>query len=169
MRITRWGELGILCSLFLAQQAQDSQANSGKSQPSQTQIGAADIAKSQGIPLQYTQQILHRLKKGGIVTSRRGPRGGYELARSPEHISLYDVVAASEGEVFQLICDEHPVYAQACSASVSCGLRGVWQGLQERISDYLKDQTLAEVMKHHMPTHGEEAALIQVRKKQQHS
>ena len=58
---------------------------------------AASLAKNSGTPAKFMEQVLRMLKKGGFVVSRRGAGGGYDLARSPEKISLGEVVAWMEG------------------------------------------------------------------------
>ena len=56
-----------------------------------------DIAERQGVPPRFLEQIFQDLKRAGIVGSKRGPQGGYRLARPAERISLGDVVRALEG------------------------------------------------------------------------
>jgi Rrf2 family protein len=56
-----------------------------------------DIAEREGIPARFLEQIFQDLKKAGIVSSKRGPQGGYTLARPPEEIRLGDIVRALEG------------------------------------------------------------------------
>lgn len=58
-----------------------------------------DIAERQAIPPRFLEQIFQDLKRGGLVVSKRGPRGGYRLARPASAISLGDVVRAVEGPV----------------------------------------------------------------------
>jgi Rrf2 family protein len=60
-------------------------------------VSAASIAKRQDLSVAYLEQLLHRLKKEGLVTSIRGPRGGYLLARRPIHITMVDVVRVLDG------------------------------------------------------------------------
>jgi Rrf2 family protein len=57
------------------------------------------IAQAQGIPLKFLENILLDLKHAGLVQSQRGAEGGYWLARSPEEISLADVIRAVEGPI----------------------------------------------------------------------
>jgi Rrf2 family cysteine metabolism transcriptional repressor len=57
------------------------------------------LAKVESVPPNYLAQILSELRDGGLITSRRGKSGGYALARSPEEISLYDIVTLVEGDV----------------------------------------------------------------------
>lgn len=58
-----------------------------------------DIARRQGVTPRYLEQIFQILKKVGIVSAQRGPRGGYFLARPPEDITVGDVVRATEGPI----------------------------------------------------------------------
>lgn len=140
MRVTKWGECGILCALHLAKSY------------GQTTIGAAEIAESQGIDLPYTQQILHRLRKGAIIESTRGPHGGYKLQRPPSQITLRDILYAVEGDTFQIICDHSPLHPTAehpsrCSTRDSCGLHTVWQDLRQAIDKLLEERTLEDILK----------------------
>jgi Rrf2 family protein len=58
-----------------------------------------EICDRQGIPARFLEQVFRDLKKAGIVRSKRGPRGGYELARTPAELRLGDVVRAIEGPI----------------------------------------------------------------------
>jgi Rrf2 family protein len=60
-------------------------------------VSASLIAKRQDLSVAYLEQLLHRLKRRGIVTSVRGPRGGYVLAKEPQRITMADVVRILDG------------------------------------------------------------------------
>lgn len=62
-------------------------------------LQVAEIAKRQGIPDRYLEQMLTSLRRGRILRSIRGPRGGYQLARLPAEIQVAEVVQCLEGEV----------------------------------------------------------------------
>lgn len=62
-------------------------------------IQLREIAEQQGIPLRFLEQVFRDLKLAGIVRSRRGPKGGYELAAAPEQIRLGSIVRALEGPI----------------------------------------------------------------------
>lgn len=62
-------------------------------------IQLREIAEQQAIPLRFLEQVFRDLKLAGLVSSRRGPKGGYELARAPEQIRLGDVMRALDGPV----------------------------------------------------------------------
>ena len=87
MKLSSKGRYGIRAVFDLAFQAD------GKA----TQI--KDIAERQAIPARFLEQIFQDLKRAGLVTSKRGPRGGYQLAREPAALSLGDVVRALEGPI----------------------------------------------------------------------
>jgi len=57
-----------------------------------------DVARRQAIPVAFLEQICRQLGRAGIVLARRGPGGGYKLARAPEAISIGDIVRAIEGQ-----------------------------------------------------------------------
>lgn len=140
MRVTKWGECGILCSLHLAQR------HGG------APVGAAEIAETQGLDLQYTQQVLQRLRKGNVIESTRGPHGGYTLVRAPEEITLKDILYAAEGDTFEIICDSAPIHPDAespnrCADRNSCSLHGVWQDLRSAIDKLLEQRTLADLVR----------------------
>lgn len=62
-------------------------------------VQVRDVATRQGIPLRFLEQIFQLLKRGGLVESKRGPRGGFSLAREPDEMRLGDVLRAVEGPV----------------------------------------------------------------------
>lgn len=134
MHITRWGEFGILCALHLARRFETGS------------VSAAEIADSQGIPIQYTQQILQRLRKGKVIKSLRGPRGGYTLSCDPAQINLRQVLQAAEGETFNLHCESNPVYPGACPSDLTCTLGNVWRELKIAIDSALEKHTLQKLI-----------------------
>ena len=60
------------------------------------------LAETEAVPANFLAQILLDLRDHGLITSRRGNRGGYTLARPPEEISIYDILIAVEGACLQL-------------------------------------------------------------------
>ena len=63
-----------------------------------------DISRRQGISPRYIEQIFQKLRKGGIVGSKRGPRGGYFLAKKPEEITIGEIVRITEGNIDPVPC-----------------------------------------------------------------
>lgn len=69
---------------------------------SQELLHIEDLAQSEEVPANYLVQILGELRNGGLIVSRRGKQGGYSLARSPETITIYDIVVVIEGDLIEL-------------------------------------------------------------------
>ena len=134
MRITTLAEYGVICALHLARRA------------SEGPITGRDIAAGERLPVDYVEQILLRLRRADIVRSTRGARGGYELARDADAISIRAVIAASEMTTFDLHCVSHPVEEERCSASHTCSIRPVWQLLQQKIDDVLEGVRLSDLL-----------------------
>lgn len=102
-----------------------------------------DISRRQNISPRYLEQIFQGLKKVGILKSKRGPQGGYYLTRSPEEITVKDVVTATEGGMNLVDC----VYGKkrkknACEFEGCCVTQTVWDEATARLNDYFSTLTL---------------------------
>src|SRR5258707_6694920 len=78
-------------------------------------IPLAEIASGDGMPLAYLEHLVARLRKAGLVDSRRGSRGGYLLARPAAQITMAEVVEALEGSIAPIEC-----ISEAADASIVC-------------------------------------------------
>lgn len=134
MRITTWAEYGLICALHLARRAGEGP------------ITGRALAEAEQLSTDYIEQILLRLRRGGLVRSTRGARGGYELARSPTEVTVREIIAASELSTFDLHCETHPVGEERCSASHACSIRPVWILLQRRVDEVLEGIRLADLL-----------------------
>lgn len=135
MRVTQWGEFGIHFATYLARQADEGRPT----------VGAAEIARSQGVDLQYTQQILQRLRRGGIIESVRGPSGGYRLKASPASITLFDIISATEGHTFESAQGARSTERPHPNAAP--GLERVWSDFKLYIDSYLRSCSLADLLR----------------------
>lgn len=101
---------------------------------------ARDIARRQDVPLRYLEQIFQDLRRAHLVEAKRGPRGGYTLARSANAISLGDVLRAVQGPIELLDQDdddgEHPT--RRVSATI-------WKELAQKIGDCFDAVTIEEL------------------------
>jgi Rrf2 family transcriptional regulator, cysteine metabolism repressor len=105
-----------------------------------------DIAARQQIPVKYLEQILLSLKRFGFVQSRKGPGGGYFLARAPEAITLGEVVRAMDGPVAPISCVSISGYmACGCPDPAACGLRAVWKQARDAVAALLDGTTFADL------------------------
>jgi len=102
-----------------------------------------DISAEEHISRKYLENIFKLLKKGNIVVGNRGPEGGYILKRSPEKITVYDVVKALEGPIVPSKCISDP---RQCGNTRECGTRDFWVEFQENIENYLRSKTLTQIM-----------------------
>lgn len=133
VRVTTWAEYGLIVSVHLARR--------GGADP----VPARDMAESEGLPADYVEQILLKLRRAGLVTSVRGAKGGYHLARDPDAITVKDVIEAAEDTTFQVNCDVHQVDPDRCRPSTACSIRPVWRALHRKIDEVLESFTLADL------------------------
>src|SRR5271155_5059392 len=82
-------------------------------------VPLAEIAAHDGLPLAYLEHLVARLRKAGLVDSRRGSRGGYLLARPPAEITMAEVVEALEGSIAPIEC-----ISQGPDGSIVCAREG---------------------------------------------
>jgi Rrf2 family transcriptional regulator, cysteine metabolism repressor len=115
-------------------------------------ISLASVADAEGLPLAYLEHLVQRLRKAGLVESRRGARGGYSLARPAKSISMAEVVRALEGEIAPIEC----ITADAEGGLVCvregeeghepCPTKLLWTRVQGSIVRTLKDMTLDDLV-----------------------
>ncbi|HEC73357.1 MAG TPA: Rrf2 family transcriptional regulator [Methylophaga aminisulfidivorans] len=106
-------------------------------------ITLADISERQGISLSYLEQLFARLRKQGLVSSSRGPGGGYRLSRTAENITVLDVIAAVDEKVDTTQCEGK----QNCRGEEQCLSHELWQSLSDQIRVYLSGITLDQVVR----------------------
>ena len=102
----------------------------------------ADIAQRQGISLSYLEQLFSRLRKRSLVSSVRGPGGGYNLARNAAKIHIAEVISAVDENVDTTRCGG----AQNCQNDGPCLTHDLWQDLSSRIYDYLDRISLQDLV-----------------------
>lgn len=114
----------------------------------------ARIAAEERLPRQFLEKIFQQLIRSGLVRSRRGPHGGYELGRAAEETTFRDVIEAVEGPIALNVCvGEHP----DCSLIGACGMNRVWAEGQRRVMDLFERTTIASV-RHVMPAESQQAS-----------
>jgi Rrf2 family protein len=105
-----------------------------------------EISSRQRLSPRYLEQIFNRLVKKGIVASRRGPRGGYILARDPSDITVADIVVAIQGPIAPVAClAEDELRSKRCALVPNCVTRHVWRETQRRLVQYFESVTLAKL------------------------
>jgi Rrf2 family iron-sulfur cluster assembly transcriptional regulator len=102
----------------------------------------ADIAQRQGISLSYLEQLFSRLRRKTLVSSVRGPGGGYNLARDACDIHVAEVISAVDENVDTTRCGG----AHNCQNEGPCLTHDLWQDLSARIYDYLDRISLQDLV-----------------------
>ena len=103
-------------------------------------IQTALIARNQGIPEAYLDQLMTTLHKFGFVVSRRGPQGGHRLAMDPADINLHMVMTTLDGSLSPLDCLTNPT---DCAFSDTCAQQEVWKSVEDAVEAVLRNITLS--------------------------
>ena len=115
-------------------------------------VSLATIADAEGLPVAYLEHLARRLREAELVTSRRGARGGYALARPAATISMAEVVGALEGRIAPIECitagadrNGEPVCAREVSTERACPTKLLWTRVQGAVVGTLEEVTLADL------------------------
>ncbi|UJF18971.1 Fe-S cluster assembly transcriptional regulator IscR [Vibrio sp. SS-MA-C1-2] len=130
MKLTSKGRYAVTAMLDVALHAQENP------------VPLADISERQEISLSYLEQLFSRLRKAGLVSSVRGPGGGYRLGLDPNEIAVSMVIAAVDESVDATKCHG----AGGCQGGSRCLTHSLWRDLSARISGFLDGITLGELM-----------------------
>jgi len=105
-------------------------------------VSLADISQRQEISLSYLEQLFSRLRKQQLVSSVRGPGGGYKLGKDASMIAIGEVIRAVDESVDATRCQGQ----SDCQGGEICLTHSLWQDLSDRISNFLDGITIAELM-----------------------
>ena len=133
MKISTKGRYALRFMVDLAQNAPDAKRN----------IALNEISARQDISVKYLEQIVTKLCKEGLLSSCRGPQGGYRLIKRPEEYSIGEILFAIEGKMAPIAClDENKI---ACPRKDRCAAIKFWSGLDNVINDYINSVSLGEI------------------------
>lgn len=107
-------------------------------------VSIQELSTRQDIPKKFLEQILLDLKKGGFLMSKKGPKGGYALAKSPESIILGDVIRFIEGSVYPVSCID-PVHPTECRDKPNCLFSTIWIEVGDAISSIIDNISFKEL------------------------
>ena len=130
MRLTTKGRYAVTAMLDLALHAQTGP------------VSLADISERQGISLSYLEQLFAKLRRGNLVTSVRGPGGGYQLSRDMTGIDVAQVIDAVNESVDATRCQG----TGGCHEGDVCLTHHLWCGLSDRIHEFLSGISLADLV-----------------------
>lgn len=105
--------------------------------------GALELAEVTGIALPSVSKILKILTRAGILSSMRGAKGGYLLAREPEKITVATVISALEGPIALTECSASH---KGCDQASGCRIQGNWHLINQKIANALESVTLADMI-----------------------
>ena len=106
----------------------------------------SEVARQENISLQFLEQIFPDLRKANLVKSRRGSKGGYMLASSPEKITVGDIVRAVKGPIAPVNCLAEDGKDLCHHDKSRCLTRQIWKRLSNRINDFLDEVFLIELI-----------------------
>ncbi|MGC9530055.1 MAG: RrF2 family transcriptional regulator [Candidatus Bipolaricaulaceae bacterium] len=103
---------------------------------------ARELAQRHQVPEAFLRKILQDLRQGGVVVAQKGRRGGYMLARSPEEVSVGQVVEVLEGPIPKLAC----LGGDGCLIDRCCPTAPLWRYVERKLAHELGRITLADVV-----------------------
>jgi Rrf2 family protein len=130
--LTRKGKYGLKAMIALAKERRDGPVLIG------------DLAEQEAIPKKFLENILLALKHRGLVHSRKGPGGGYQLGRAPEQISVGDIIRALDGPLALISCVSQTAYSpcEECVTEKDCAVRRIFQQVRDQTAKILDGTTL---------------------------
>ena len=108
----------------------------------------SELAEKERMPRKFLELILLTMKNKGVLMSKKGRGGGYQLARSPKAISIGEVVRMFDGPLAPVQCVSETAYAKCseCADERTCGIRLVMKDARDALADILDGTTLADVL-----------------------
>lgn len=107
-------------------------------------IALKDVSSRQGISIKYLEQITSLLSKFGLLSSVRGPQGGYKLAKDSSDYTVGEILRITEGSLAPVACLE--AEQNLCEKKDVCHTLPLWEGLSKVINGYLDSVTLADLV-----------------------
>ena len=121
-------------------------------------VQVKDIARRQQISPRYLEQIFQKLRNAGIITSKRGPQGGYSLAKNPQNIKVGEIIRVTEGGLEPVFCVHPEKSGKHCDRIAECVTRLIWKEAGEKLEDFFDSVTIGDLC--------EKAELLGVQKEQ---
>ena len=134
MRLSTKGRYAVMAMADLAK-------HSTNSRP----VSLAEISGRQEISLSYLEQLFAKLRRGGLVSSVRGPGGGYRLSRPSNEVRISDIILAVDEPIAATRCK--PGEAKGCTGTgARCVTHDLWEELGRQIQVFLSGVSLADVI-----------------------
>ena len=105
-------------------------------------LSAEEIFRKHRIPKSYLEQLLVRLRRHNLISSQRGPQGGFILKKHPRKITVLEIINALEGPLDLVACCK-----QSCWNIDGCLTRSIWLDLNKSLNAVLRKKTLADIVR----------------------
>lgn len=148
MRLTTKGRFAVTAMLDLAMRQ------------TRGPVTLASISERQHISLSYLEQLFGKLRRHELVSSVRGPGGGYCLAKAPRSITVADIIAAVDEALDATQCGGK----ENCNDDKRCMTHDLWATLNVKMHEYLSAVSLADLIEHQ---NGRQVAVLQDRRAQE--
>ena len=107
-------------------------------------VPLSEVAQAQDLSQDYLEQVVPALRAAGLVNSTRGAKGGYQLARAPDRITVGEVLRALDGDILPVRCTGQEC-KEPCARTDDCSARTVWQTIHDQVSRTLDSMLLADL------------------------
>jgi len=134
MKVSTRGEYGLRAMVALAHGFGDGS------------MSITAIAKESAVPYAYLEQLIVPLRKAGLVESKRGAQGGYQLTRPPSDIRVGEIYRVMEGPVAPMDCVSENEADQTCPLIEGCETRPVWMMVRDSIANAIDSVTLGDLI-----------------------
>ena len=136
--LSRTAKYALRAAVYLAERYEDAP------------LSVRDMADDLEVPRNYLSKTLHRLVQAGVLTSTRGPGGGFGLRLTPDEVALKDVVEAvepPEGSESRCLLGR-----ARCSEEDPCAAHGRWCGIRDQLETFFGETTLADLARGPQPS-----------------
>jgi Rrf2 family iron-sulfur cluster assembly transcriptional regulator len=134
MKVTALEEYGLRCMILLARNAAESS------------LTIPEISAREGLSLPYAGKLLMILRNAGLVKAARGRQGGYVISKPPEQIRLKEIFCALGKPLFSSgHCERYAGENECCVHAKDCTVKTVWGTVNNFVSGYLNNTTLADL------------------------
>ncbi|MCX7974688.1 MAG: Rrf2 family transcriptional regulator [Candidatus Aminicenantes bacterium] len=105
-----------------------------------------EISQAQDIPPRFLEQILLLLKRTGYLRSKKGPKGGYYLAKPPSEITVAEIIRVMDGPLAPIDCVSVTAH-EPCPREDRCGLKLLWKEVRDAVASILEKTTFEDLVK----------------------
>jgi Rrf2 family iron-sulfur cluster assembly transcriptional regulator len=106
-------------------------------------VSINSLSEQENISSVFLEQIFFKLRKAGIVTSVRGPGGGFYFAQPLEKLTIKEILDAAGEELNLIPCEKHK---DECDRTEQCLSHGVWKDVTDLVNNYFRSITLASIL-----------------------